>query len=446
MANNNKTKNNSRQVETDACCTFCGDDDIDHLISSGDKYICFNCIDKMHHYIHKDDENYIAETNRSANTTKRRHITPNTKTKSDNDNILDYDANDFVIHKPSEIKAYLDQYVIGQDKAKDIISVAVYNHYKMILDQDETDSTEISKSNILMLGSTGSGKTLLLQTLAKCLDVPLAICDTSKLTAAGYAGADVESSLKILLNEANGDISKAERGIVYFDEFDKISRKGEDVSLSKDVGGEAVQQGLLKLIEGAVVDIPSGNKRSPTEECVKLNTKNILFICGGSFEGIEKIISQRLGMCESGLGFSSTPRKKKEIKLGDVIDQVTTDDLRRFGLIPEMIGRLPIICTLDDLTQEALIKIMVEPKNSLCKQYKKLLKYDNVDLTFNDDALSAIADIAIQRRTGARGLRGIMESLLLKYMKICPEGKIKSINITSDYVNGVSESPEIIYN
>lgn len=351
------------------------------------------------------------------------------------------------IKKPAEIKAHLDQYVIGQDHAKDILSVAVYNHYKMLATtEDKNNDVEISKSNILLLGSTGSGKTLLLQTLAKFLDVPFAIVDCTTLTQAGFVGSDVETGLKMLIQEADGDIKRAEHGIIYLDEFDKLSRKGESMSITRDVGGEGVQQSLLKMIEGAIVEVPQGQRKHPSEECMKIDTKNILFVCGGSFEGIEKIIQKRIGANESSIGFGSDPQKKEKVKLGDVVDQVNTEDLRKFGLIPEIIGRLPIICTLHDLTQEAMVKIMKEPKNALCKQYKKLFGLDNVELTFDDDALKEIANIAFERQTGARGLRSIVESLLLNYMKIAPDGDIKSINITAKYVTGKSNVPDIEYN
>lgn len=430
MAKPNKNNSEENSLER---CSFCGAKISPSLsvIANDDKTacICEECANACYNTFHEHDNPIEDETNEKKTSNRK-----NSK---------------FKIFKPSEIKNYLDQYVIGQDHAKDILSVAVYNHYKIINDNNKTDETELSKSNILMLGSTGSGKTLLLQSLAKCLNVPLAIIDTSKMTAAGYAGADVESSLKILIQNADGDIKKAERGIIYFDEFDKIAKRGGDAIVSsKDVGGEAVQQALLKLIEGSEVDVPSGSKRYPNEECARINTKNILFICGGSFEGIEKIISHRLnsGKNNGSIGFaSSLPKKQEPIKFGNVINSVTTEDLKTFGLIPEIIGRLPIICTLEDLDKESLIKIMKEPKNALCKQYKKLLKMDKVDLEFTDEALEAIADIAIDKHTGARGIRGIIEPLLLNYMKICPEGNISKIIVTEDYVLGKTDSPEIIY-
>ncbi len=414
-------------------CSFCGQEinTVDgQIIYNDDKTagICKSCADICYHAFKQDNES----------------------------NLFDEDANIdnsiTTMRKPSDIKAYLDQYVIGQDHAKDILSVAVYNHYKIINDTYQSDDTELSKSNILMLGSTGSGKTLLLQTLAKCLNVPIAIVDTSKFTAAGYSGADVESSLKMLIQNANGDIERAEHGIIYLDEFDKIAKRDNGTSSSyKDVGGEAVQQALLKLIEGSEIDVPSNTRRLPNEDCIRINTKNILFICGGSFEGIEKIIAKRtqnIGNSKC-IGFTSSLSSNNEnqkIEFGKLIRNVTTEDLKEFGLIPEIIGRLPIVCTLDDLNKETLIKIMKEPKNALCKQYSKLLKYDNVDLEFTDKACEAIASIAIDKHIGARGIRGILEPLLLEYMKKCPEGNIKKIIITDDYVLSKSDTPQIIYN
>ena len=404
-------------------CSFCNREITDEAVKGlkDTVYICNNCIDIIYNHIHNINnlETDVPENKNGNNT------------------------HNFIVRKPSEIKAYLDQYVIGQDKAKDILSVAIYNHYKTIT-SDNSD-VEIQKSNILMLGSSGSGKTMLLQTLAKFLDVPFAIVDSSTLTAAGYVGADIETGLKSLIQAAGGDVEKAERGIIFLDEFDKLSRKGENVSITRDVGGEAVQQGLLKIIEGTIADVPQGSRRHPQEECIQINTKNILFVCGGSFEGIEKIINKRIHSNESNIGFGSDPQKKEKAKLGDVVDQVNTDDLRKFGLIPEIIGRLPIICTLQDLTEEALVKILKEPKNALCKQYAKLFKYDNVELTFDNEALREIANMAIKRNVGARGLKSIVENLLLKYMKIVPDSNIQKINITKDYVSGNNTEPEIFY-
>lgn len=426
-------KNSKQDTLSTLKCSFCGNEldqnpNIRFILNDDHSAcICEACAESCHACFHEEQADYIEDLN----------------------NINDNMQNDeyVSIHKPSEIKNYLDQYVIGQDHAKDILSVAVYNHYKIINNTNNTDNIEISKSNILMLGSTGSGKTLLLQTLAQYLNVPLAIIDSSKFTAAGYSGADVESSLKMLIQNADGNVSKAEKGIIYFDEFDKIAKRVNETN-PKDVGGEAVQQALLKIIEGSIVDIPSGNKRMPNEECTQINTKNILFICGGSFEGIEKIISYRLNKNKSNstIGFTTTVSSKKEdISFSEAISQVTTEDLKSFGLISEMIGRLPIICTLEDLDKETLVKIMKEPKNALCKQYYKLLKYDNVELEFTDEACEAIAQIAIDKQIGARGIRGIIEPLLLKYMKMCPDGNIQKITITDDYVLNKSDAPKIMY-
>lgn len=425
------------EKNTEKCrCSFCNKEfDSDTLFASDSgEIICSNCIVNCYNALVQSGQ-----------------ISPKVNVSA-KDIFGDFDDNDDLdvmqnVKKPSEIREYLDRYVIGQDHAKDILSVAVYNHYKMLASADDEDNdVEISKSNILLLGSTGSGKTLLLQTLARFLDVPFTIVDATTLTQAGFVGSDVETGLKMLIQEADGDVELAERGIIYIDEFDKLSRKGENVSLTRDVSGEGVQQSLLKMIEGAIVEVPQGQRKHPQEECIKINTKNILFVCGGSFEGIEKIIQKRIGTSETSIGFGSDPKKKERVKLGDVIDQVNTDDLRKFGLIPEIIGRLPIICTLHDLTKEALVKIMREPKNSLCKQYEKLFEYDNVKLIFENEALLEIANIAFERQVGARGLRGIVESLLLEYMKICPDSNIEKIIITPDYVTGKSKKPDIIYN
>lgn len=424
-------KNNKNDTLSTLKCSFCGNEldqnpDIRFILNDDHSAcICESCAESCYSCFHEQQINDIECLSSDSVTYNDKCIT---------------------IHKPSEIKDYLDQYVIGQDHAKDILSVAVYNHYKIINNINKTDNIEISKSNILMLGSTGSGKTLLLQTLAQYLNVPLAIVDSSKFTAAGYSGADVECSLKMLIQNADGDITKAEKGIIYFDEFDKIAKHGE--INYKDVGGEAVQQALLKIIEGSIVDIPSGNKRIPNEECMQIDTKNILFICGGSFEGIEKIISHRLNKNKpnSTIGFTTTVSSKREdISFSEAISQVTTEDLKEFGLISEMIGRLPVICTLEDLDKNTLVKIMKEPKNALCKQYCKLLKYDNVELEFTDKACEAIAQIAIDRQIGARGIRGIIEPLLLQYMKVCPDGNIQKITVTDDYVLNKSDVPKIMY-
>lgn len=406
-------------------CAFCGKEfDVEEKIMiqslKDSVYICEECIEQAHDIIKEmevDEKEEIAET-----------------------------LKDF--KKPSEIYKFLNEYVVGQDRAKKILSVAVYNHYKAIKykQSKKKDKVDIQKSNILLLGPTGVGKTYLVQTLAKILDVPLAIQDATSLTEAGYVGEDVENCVRKLIENANYDIKKAEKGIIYIDEIDKLSRKGANPSITRDVSGEGVQQTLLKIIEGDVIEVPTkSGRKNPVEAGYKIDTSNILFICGGSFEGIEKIVEKRTAK-NSLIGFGSKNNRNdsKKQSFNELFQQIKSEDIKNFGLIPELLGRLPIICTLEELDEKALIQILTEPKNAIIKQYKELLDMDNVQLKFDEKALKAIAQKAIKTKTGARSLRGIIEECLLDHMFYLPEQEeAKEIIITKDCITK-NKAPKII--